>query len=57
MQDNQQVQESLMRLIAFASDLEHRSLRKAFLLLRSRVIKTLSNSPVLKEINSEEEIA
>lgn len=46
-----------MLLIAFASDLEHISLREAFLLLCSRVIKTLSNPPVLKEINSEEEIA
>lgn len=46
-----------MRLIVFASDLEHRSLRGIFLLLCSRVIKTLSNCPVLKEINPEEEIA
>lgn len=46
-----------MQLVAFANDLKHRSLRKAFLFLCSRVIKTLSNSPVLKEINSEEEIA
>lgn len=43
-----------MRFIAFASDLEHRSLRNAFFLTSSRVIKSLSNSSVLTGINSEE---
>lgn len=46
-----------MQLVPFASDLKHGSLRKACSLLCSRVIKNLSNSPVLKEISSEEEIA